>query len=99
MTRLNPFSKSNGAIPPSESVECAARIADTCSHPDVERLHATLDTIEQHSAGTSRLGQVIEDRGVVARGRRKSLERRVKFLIPESDIDPDDTGSYQLKAV
>ena len=75
---------SNGSLEPGSAA------------PEVVRLHATLDKIERETLPAASITQRIDDRRVVARHRRKDLERRGQKLMPEADIDPDDTGETNL---
>jgi hypothetical protein len=59
-------------------------------------LHATLDKIERETLPAAAITQRIDDRRLVARHRRKDLERRGQKIMPEADIDPDDTGETNL---
>lgn len=67
---------------------------DTSCHPDVVRLHRTLDEIDEHRRTRELLAQKIADRSVVARNRRKELQRRAAEAAPDHLDNPDDTGEF-----
>lgn len=62
------------------------------------RLHDTLDKIDKQSCGSAQLSQRIVNDRIDARCRRKALERRAQALVPDSGIDPDDTGEFVIEA-
>jgi len=83
--------KSSSARREAEAPSGAA--SPTSLHPDVIRLHETLDRI--HDA-TPRARSLDEER-TLARARRKAMERRAAELLPDADIDPDDTGEMVVR--
>jgi hypothetical protein len=97
---LNPFSKSNGeqASPDDDDALPEAPDSGTGAHPDVVKLHATLDDIEGRRFESAKLSRLVGDRRIVARSRRKDLERRAHKLVPDSGIDPEDTGEFFVEA-
>jgi hypothetical protein len=60
----------------------------------VVELHRTLDVIVNETLPAAKQSQRTDDRRVVARGRRKEIERRAAELLPNSEIDPSDTGEF-----
>lgn len=68
----------------------------TCDDPDVVRFHETLTRIETETIPKAQQSQVTDDRRLVARHRRKKMERRAADLLPDSEIDPDDTGEILI---
>ncbi len=69
----------------------------TCEHPSVRKLHETLDDIERKTIPSVRLSQRAHSERTVARARRKKLERRASQILPDSGINPDDTGEYYIE--
>ncbi len=67
--------------------------SETCSHPDVCALHEVLDDIEKTTLPASQQSQRADDRRVVARNRRKAMERRAAAK-DIADVDPDDTSEF-----
>lgn len=59
-------------------------------------MHETLARIEAEGSLAKDHARRITDRRIVARTRRKALERRASSLMPEAGIDPDDTGEILL---
>jgi hypothetical protein len=58
-------------------------------------MHDTLDRIE---ASTPRR-RSFEERRLEQRARRKAMERRAAEMLPDADIDPDDTGEMSVGTV
>lgn len=59
-------------------------------------MHDTLSRIEEQGSLSGAPARRISDRRIVARTRRKALERRACSLMPDAGIDPDDTGEILL---